>query len=599
MTLFPLRFAIAELRHEKLFAAGVVLAVCSVLTPVLLLLGVKNGMIDSLRGKLMNNPQIREIRLKETVDVDPVWVAAMAKDPLVAFIVPSVRQISLYGRVRPLDSKIWTDAEEILPSKSGDPVANAPEMDWADSRLPVPCMVSEGLAESLAVVAGNEVLLEQTRSEAGKPQAEEVRLRISAIVPRTSSPTKALYLPVQAIESIEDYKDGKAVSFFGWAGLSQASTSCFHGLVVQPELVSETAFTDLENTLIRAFPEAVVRVSEVEEIQQLLGIPLETRGRLIVVQYEKPDLDLQKWRQFQATHPGLQARMIPFLQPLDGRVGNSLGSQSRVTIRTRSPQWFESSELTSLFEPPNPAGADREILWLEVTSGGNANSRFGFITSSDNEFVVDLQPQFAGLVGSGLSRPVHFNQLTGEFRNQRLNYSGFRIYARSIDDVRALRQKVEQAGFNVRSEEDRILDVQKLDSGLSKLFVLVAGMGALGGLGALSASLYLSIERAKRQLCVLQILGASKVTISISIVLQSLMLVALGSSLALWLYHVGARILQHLFGGTVGAAEVFCKLPISQAITMVIATSCTGALVAVLASFRLRGLDPAAIARSE
>jgi len=599
MTLFPLRFAIAELRHEKLFAAGVVLAVCSVLTPVLLLLGVKNGMIDSLRGKLMNNPQIREIRLKETVDVDPAWVAAMTQDPLVAFVVPSVRQISLYGRVRSLDSKNWTDAEEILPSASGDPVTSVPEMDWSNFELPVPCMISEGLAEALGAVAGGDVLLEQTRSEAGRPQSAEVRLRISAIVPRSYSPTKALYLPVQAIESIEDYKDGKAVSLFGWEGLAQGSISCFHGLVIQPKLFDETALTELENILLEAFPEAVIRLSEVEEIQELLGMPLETRGKLMVVQFEKPDLDLQRWNKFESTHLDFQARMIPFLRPMDGAIETSANSKRIASIRTRSAQWFQSKDMASLFAPPNFVGSEQELLWIEVTSDGKSNSRFGVATAGEDDLLVDLPPQLAGLLGAGLSRSVYYNQQTGDFRTLRLNYSGFRIYAQTIDDVMLLRQKIEKAGFNVRSEEDRILDVRKLDSGLSKLFVLVAGMGLIGGLGALSASLYLSIERAKRQLCVLQILGASKIMISISIILQSMILVTLGSSLALWLYHVGARILQHLFGDSVGEGEILCKLPISQAITMLVATSFIGAFVAVIASLRLRGLDPAAIARSE
>jgi putative ABC transport system permease protein len=599
MSLFPLRFAIAELRHERLFAAGVVLAVCSVLTPVLLLLGVKNGMIDSLRGKLMNNPQIREVRLNETVDVEPTWVAEMAQDPLVAFVVPSVRQISLYGRVRRPDSADWTDAEEILPSASGDPVTNVAEMDWPSLELPIPCMVSDGLAEALGATVGNDVLLEQTRSEAGRPQAAEVKLRIFAIVPRSSSPTKALYLPVRAIESIEDYKDGKVVNLFGWKGVATESISCFHGLAVQPEEPGEAGVVGLTNDLISAFPGAAVTVFDVRAIQELLGAPLETQGEVIVVQYDKPELDLHTWMQFQKTHPEFKARVIPFLAPMDGKIGSSANTPRRATIRTRSPRWFQPKELFPLFEAPPTVKPDQETTWIEVGSGSEARSRFQVAVGKVGELVVDLPPQFAGLVGSGLSRPVLYSQATGDFRTQRLNYSGFRLYARSIDDVMALRQKVENAGFNVRTEEDRILDVRKLDNGLSKLFMLVAGMAAVGGVGALSASLYLSIERAKRQLCVMQILGASKLMISVSIVLQSLILVAMGSSLALWLYYVGARILQHLFGDAVGDGEVLCKLPFGQAVSILITTSCIGALVGVLASFRLRGLDPAAIARSE
>lgn len=599
MFLLPLRFAVAELRHERLFAAGVMLAVCSVLTPVLLLLGVKNGMIESLRGKLMNNPQIREIRLKETVHVSPAWIKEMAKDPLVAFAVPSVRQISLYGRVRLSESREWIEADEILPSAAGDPVANMPEMDWKENTLPVPCMISDLLAESLHSAVGTSLVLEQTRSDAGKPQVAEMLLRICAIVPRSYSPTRALYLPINAIEDIENYKDGKAVGLFRWPGIADESISCFHGLVFRPATYKKATLNELQQELKALFPDADVRILEWADVQSLMGAPLDSTGEVVVVQYEKPMFDLEAARKIQKMSPQLIGSMIPFLIPITARISHSSEPMRSVTIRTRSSQWFPPSELNELFKPPELGTGIEKTTRIEVASSGGIKSLFETVLAHPLELVIDVPPRLAGVIGAGLTQTLAYNQVTGDIRTQRRNYSGFRIYARSIDEVMLLRQKVEHAGYQVRSEEDQIIEVRKLDSGLSKLFLLVAGMAAVGGLGALSASLYLSIERAKRQLCVMQVLGASKTLIGLSIILQALILSVAGSVIAFGFYHLGAQLLQHLFGDAIDKGEVFCKLHASNVILILMITSCIGAGVGLLTSFRLRGLDAAAVARSE
>lgn len=69
---------------------------------------------------------------------------------------------------------------------------------------------------------------------------------------------------------------------------------------------------ELENEIISAFSGVAVTVSEAGVIQELLGVPPETKGRVILVQYENPKLDLWTWIHFQKMHPDFKAQVILF-----------------------------------------------------------------------------------------------------------------------------------------------------------------------------------------------------------------------------------------------------------------------------------------------
>jgi putative ABC transport system permease protein len=596
----PLRFAIAELRHERLFATGVVLAVCSVLTPILLLWGIKNGMITSLRERLMKDPRTRELRPIESVDIQAAWISTLKDSPLSAFAIPSVRQINLYGRVRTSPNAQWTEVEEIFPSAAGDPVSDLPQMDWSAGELPVPGMISESLAEALGVIVGAEIRLEQTRSAEGKISKVEMPVRILAIVSGTNSPTKALYLPVYAVECIEDYKDGRSVPKFGWPAIAEDPVARFDGLLVRDAKTAHP--NDLKINLQRIFPESTVDVMDIDQIQSVVGVPTDSnaKGVAFCVRYDEPRIDLKSILKLKSIGTDISCQVIPFLKPSEAivtRVGESKGQT--ITVRTRSNAWFQLDQVASAFSTPPPTSVRRPELEFRLVIPATYESKLILALETFPELVMDVEPVIAGVIGAALTRQILFNQIKGELRAPRKSYAGFRLYAQTLDDVRPLRKLAEEAGIKVRTQEDRISEVKNLDSALSKLFFLVAGMGTLGGLGALSASLYLSVERGKRQHCVMKVLGASGLCIGTSIILQAGLLVAAGSVMACGFYWVGAGMLQHIFADAIAPGESFCRLSGTQVGLLMIGVSFVGASVGAFASLRISGLDAAAVARSE
>lgn len=593
-----IRFAVAELRHERLFAIGVALAVCSVLTPTLLLWGVKNGMVTALHDRLMGDPRVREVRPVATVDIPAKWIATMRASPHTAFVAPSVRQISLYGRIREETGKEWVPVDDILPSGVGDPLGDLDAMEWRSGQTPVPCMISEQLAESLGAIEGAHLLVEQTRMVAGKPERNEMPSEVVRLIPRSLSATAAIYLPVAAIERIEDYKDGRGVPEFGWPAVISEPIARFHGCAV---LASSAKCQVLAGKLRVLFPQAEIGVLSLDEMNRRLSVPLDTAGEIVFVQFGAPEFDLKSLDILASEIKPASLPLIPYVIPVEVAAGSTDGGiNGQVTLRTGSNHWYSVREAKELFLG-TLADESREKLmpaqFLIETNG--ITSELTLLVDRAPDLVVDITPRQAGFVGAALNSSMRYDERSGDVKLSRKNYAGFRMYARTLDDVRDLRLLAEEAGIKVRTQEDRIEQVKRLGFGLSKLFYLIAGMSVVGGFGALFASLYLAVERGKRQFCVLRVLGASYATIGMSILIQAGLLVGIGAAFATVLYIIGAEILQKLFGETMEPGEIFCRLTAQQIGILWLTAIGASIIVGGLASLRLRGLDAAVVARSE
>ena len=71
-------------------------------------------------------------------------------------------------------------------------------------------------------------------------------------------------------------------------------------------------------------------------------------------------------------------------------------------------------------------------------------------------------------------------------------------------------QRLVDEGLDINAHVQEINRVQVLDRGLTRLFWLVAVVGMVGGFAALVASLYAAVERKRRDLGVIRLMGLSR-----------------------------------------------------------------------------------------
>src|SRR5690606_20149978 len=110
------RLAFDDYRHEWVLSSCSVLALAAVLIPLLVLFGLRYGIIANLLDPLVENPRYREIAPITSGHFTPDWFETMRSRDDVAFVVPRTRSLAATIRIRKPDSEIGriVDVELIL-----------------------------------------------------------------------------------------------------------------------------------------------------------------------------------------------------------------------------------------------------------------------------------------------------------------------------------------------------------------------------------------------------------------------------------------------------------------------------------------------------
>lgn len=171
-------------------------------------------------------------------------------------------------------------------------------------------------------------------------------------------------------------------------------------------------------------------------------------------------------------------------------------------------------------------------------------------------------------------------------------YAGFRLYGRTIYDIPVLRDRLLAERIETFTRAAEVEQIQSLDRNLGILFWLVAGIGAAGFLLSLGVSLWGSVERKRRDLALLRLLGFRARATVLFPVTQAALVACLGVGLG-WAAQAGAAIvLDRYFASSVGAGEAVSRLlPVHLAAAAGTTLMCA-LLAAAIASARAARIDP-------
>lgn len=145
-------------------------------------------------------------------------------------------------------------------------------------------------------------------------------------------------------------------------------------------------------------------------------------------------------------------------------------------------------------------------------------------------------------------------------RTEREYYPRFRLYARTIDHVEPLRERMNAKGMFVHTKASEIVMVKRLDHSLSLIILLIALVAGSGFVAFTVSNCLASVRRKEKQLGLLRLMGFSRFYLSLFPIGQSLMTASLGSAFALILYGLLAISINSLFGGQMTGAEQICNL---------------------------------------
>jgi putative ABC transport system permease protein len=266
------KLAFEDYRHEWILSSCAVLALSAVLIPLLVLFGLKYGIITNLLDPLIENPRYREITPLASGNFDPEWFAAMDARGDVAFVVPRTRSLAASIKLRAVDSAVGRILDiELIPSAEGDPVlANG---------VPAPIgyddvVLSATAAERLEVEPGDRLEGIVTRTRRDRQESVRLPLVLTGVAPVTAFARDGLFVSVDLMAAVEDYLDGRAVPALGWDGTkARGADRTFAGFRAYARSIEDVAA--IRQTLVEGGVDVRTSVADIALVQTLdrnLGI---------------------------------------------------------------------------------------------------------------------------------------------------------------------------------------------------------------------------------------------------------------------------------------------------------------------------------------
>jgi putative ABC transport system permease protein len=202
--------------HEALLSACAVLSLAAVLTPLLVLYGVKFGIVATMTERMLNDPRNLEISPVSSAHFNQNFFTEMQQHPDVAFILPRTRAIAATMTLAAGQGmQRRTLVVSLEPTAPGDPLlARHVARLEGQNRI----VLSDSAARKLGLQSGDTLRGHVERSHAGKAQSAAVDLELAAVLPLEAQNRDVAFVPLPLLEATEAFRDGFAAPALNWPG---------------------------------------------------------------------------------------------------------------------------------------------------------------------------------------------------------------------------------------------------------------------------------------------------------------------------------------------------------------------------------------------
>jgi putative ABC transport system permease protein len=125
------------------------------------------------------------------------------------------------------------------------------------------------------------------------------------------------------------------------------------------------------------------------------------------------------------------------------------------------------------------------------------------------------------------------------------------------------------------------------------MFLVIAGVGVLGFLLSLAASLWANVERKRRELAILRLVGLRTGPLMAFPAAQALMIALGGLALSAALYAGVASLVNTALAANLGRDELVCRLQAGDAIVAGLLTILFALAASAVGGYRAAQIDPA------
>ncbi len=250
------------LREWRISGAYIV-ALAAVLGPMMVLFGLKFGIVGSMVDELVQDPRNREVMPLGSGRYSTKWIELMGQRPDVAFIVPRTRRIAASMQLKSESGDRIVNIE-LIPSGSGDPLLQT--LAKVPSGLDE-IVLSKAAAERLKVKEGGVIEGSVARRFQGKSERQPLTLTVVAVAPAVAFNREGAFVSVGLLQAIEDFKDGRRVAALGWQGAPPSENRVYPSFRLYATSIYDVA--GLQSEFIEKDLRVRTRADDIEVVESL------------------------------------------------------------------------------------------------------------------------------------------------------------------------------------------------------------------------------------------------------------------------------------------------------------------------------------------
>ena len=198
--------ALRDILFDKKISLCVIASILAVVGPLLLLFGLKFGIVSQLRAELLSDPRNKEIQMTASARLDAEWFAQLRKEAGVGFVIPLTRSLNTQADLF-VDGRRFLENVELLPTAVGDPLLGGLAAPSEDSEV----VLSRSAADRLKLEVGDTLNVRVFRTLDKNLERAQKQVRVSAILPIHVFSRPAVLTTLPLLIAVEDYRDGVKV----------------------------------------------------------------------------------------------------------------------------------------------------------------------------------------------------------------------------------------------------------------------------------------------------------------------------------------------------------------------------------------------------
>ena len=534
------------------------LALAAIMAPLLIIFGLKYGLVESMKEALLSNPAALEIVVNGSVSDVPGIMERMEHWPELAFAVPSVGYV--YSRVNLAAGHGGEEIEaELVPTADGDPLllntgCGIPEEGEA--------VISANVARQLNIRKGDTLTVRAYRDS--QRELLQKQLRVRSVLDERYDAGLSLYVPLSNTVELENF----LISGSGQAG-SDASLmgELYDGVMLGKETGEETA-----TYVSRRVP--IVEASRCEQGEENEGAFLLSRkgGAKMAPVHAQVLIDA-------ADSKGISA--WAWVKPFRCRLVSGEKVEEVLLIGDRT----DTSSLDLIQAPPTislpPGVAHEEDVELR-TCAKKGESRIVCRVEEDATVLpgtAKLNIPLMALLKYGRDQVVDWDYRSGGLRFPVLSFVSMRVYARTLEDTERLLRRLVREKVPCHARLNTVRQVLAIEKGLDRLFAVLCIGVVVGAVVSFGLSLFNAAELHRRDYALVQLLGVNRMALAWMPLIEALVVASVGVMLAFGSFYATQSVISMIFSETMGS-NMLCRLSFRH-----IAFFCSSAAgLAVLAS---------------